>query len=93
MRSQFDPQRHRRRSIRLRGYDYRQPGAYFVTICTHQREMLFGQVEAGHMMLNEFGTLVQQAWDDLATHYDHVNLDAFVVMPDHVCAWDHCVGR
>ncbi|MGD8599358.1 MAG: transposase [Anaerolineae bacterium] len=77
-------QRHHRRSIRLKGYDYRQAGAYFVTICTYQREMLFSRVDDGELILNEFGVLVQQAWEDLVTHYHHVDLDAFVVMPNHV---------
>jgi len=49
----YDPRKHHRQSIRLKGYDYTQPGAYFVTICTHRREMLFGQVVDGGMQLNE----------------------------------------
>lgn len=49
----YDPQRHHRRSIRLRGYDYPQPGAYFITICTYERELLFGDVVDGEIRLNE----------------------------------------
>ncbi len=80
----YDPERHHRRSIRLPGYDYAQPGAYFVTICTHDGEPLFGDVIDGIMQLNRFGRIVQACWYDLPRHYPHVMLDAFVVMPNHV---------
>ena len=71
-------------SIRLKGYDYTQPGAYFVTICTHQRRCLFGDVVGGEMRLNELGDFVWATWHDLPNHVPHVQLDAFVVMPNHV---------
>ena len=78
--------RRRRKSIRLKGWDYSEPGAYFVTICTHNRQPLFGQVVDGEMVLNEYGQIVREAWFDLPNHYAHVELDAFVVMPNHVHA-------
>ena len=78
-----DP-RPRRRSLRLPGYDYSQAGAYFITACIHNRAMLFGGVIDGDVRLNEMGTIVQQTWDDLPTHYHGINLDAFIVMPNHV---------
>jgi putative transposase len=78
-----DP-RPRRRSLRLPGYDYSQVGAYFITVCTQNRVMLFGEVIDCHVRLNEMGTIVQQTWDDLPTHYHGIDLDAFVVMPSHV---------
>lgn len=53
--TRYDPQRHHRRSIRLKEYDYTQPGAYFVTICAHERAPLFGDVVDGEMRLNEMG--------------------------------------
>jgi len=80
----YDPQRHRRRSIRLKGYDYSQPGAYFVTVCTHHLACLFGDVVDGEMELSDVGQIVQACWDDLSNHYQHVRLDAFVIMPNHV---------
>ena len=55
----FDPEKHHRRSIRLKGYDYAQAGAYFVTIVTHDRECLFGDVVDGNMVLSERGKIVQ----------------------------------
>ena len=80
----YDPQRHHRRSIRLRGYDYTQPGAYFITICTRQRAPLFGRVVDGKMALNAWGRIVWACWREIPHHFPHVELDAFVVMPNHV---------
>jgi putative transposase len=80
----YDPEKHHRRSIRLKGYDYTQPGAYFITICTHGRECLFGEIIDGEMHLNEAGQIVVQTWQDLPNHVPNVQLDAFVVMPNHV---------
>ena len=74
----------RRRSMRLPGYDYRQTGAYFVTICTYNRVPLFGEIRGDEMQLNEAGRIVQSVWDKLPEHYPHVELDAWVVMPNHV---------
>ena len=79
-----DPHRHHRRSIRLRGYDYAQPGAYFVTVCTHRFLNLFGEVVEGQIRLNHLGRIVAECWEDLPNHYRHICLDEFVVMPDHV---------
>ena len=78
-----DP-RPRRRSLRLPGYDYSQAGAYFITACTQNRVMLLGEVIDCSVRLNELGTIVQQTWDDLPTHYQGIDLDAFVVMPKHL---------
>ncbi len=80
----YDPRRHRRRSIRLKGYDYTQPGAYFVTMVTHHRRPLFGEVVDGEMRLNMFGEIVEWTWRDLPNHVANIVLDAFVVMPNHV---------
>ena len=78
-----DP-RPRRPSLRLPGYDYSQAGAYFITACTQNRVMLFGEVIDDDVRLNEMGTIVQKTWDDLPTHYRGIDLDAFIVMPNHV---------
>jgi len=80
----YDPERHHRRSIRLGGYDYSQPGAYFVTICTRERELLFGEASEGRMFLNAHGQLVAECWSWLSRRYPYVNLDARVVMPNHL---------
>jgi putative transposase len=73
-----------RRSIRLKEYDYMSAGWYYVTICTHNRECLFGDVNHGKMVLNAFGKLVESTWYDLPNHNTNVNLDQFIVMPNHV---------
>ena len=76
--------RHHRRSIRLKGYDYSLAGAYFVTISTQGRECVFGDVVAGVMRLNEAGRMVSTVWDTLLARFPGVDLDAFVVMPNHI---------
>ena len=75
---------HHRRSIRLPGYDYSQAGAYYVTICTATRQCLFGEVVNGEMHLNWVGTIAHYEWLSLPRRYPGVNLDALVVMPNHV---------
>jgi len=79
----LQPQRNRR-SIRLQGYDYSQAGAYFVTVCAQGRECLFGDVVNGEMQPNDFGTIVADLWEWLASQYGHVELDEWVIMPNHV---------
>jgi putative transposase len=76
--------RHHRRSIRLEGYDYAQPGAYFITICTQDRVCLFGDIVDGVMRLNQTGEIVRQCWMAIPEHFPHAMLDEFVVMPNHV---------
>jgi putative transposase len=75
---------HNRRSIRLKDYDYRQNGTYFVTICSHERLCLFGSVIDGEMALNDWGRITQTCWSEIPAHYPIVELDVFVVMPNHV---------
>ncbi|NCJ08257.1 transposase [Synechococcales cyanobacterium C] len=76
--------RRRRKLLRLQDYDYTRSGAYFVTICVKDRVCLFGEVVDGEMHPNAYGEIVQAVWDGLPDHYDHVVLDAFVVMPNHI---------
>lgn len=80
----YDPTRHHRRSIRLRGYDYAQAGVYFVTLVTKHRARLFGDVVGGEMRLSPAGAVVERCWADISSHFPHVALDAFQVMPDHL---------
>lgn len=72
-----------RRSIRLKGYDYAQQGAYFVTTCVNNRECLFGDVFDEEIILNECGRMVDKWWRELMRKYDTVELDEYVVMPNH----------
>ncbi len=80
----YDPEKHRRRSIRLKGHDYAQAGAYFITICTHQRQCLFGQVVEGQMQLNAIGLAVQARWQTLPQNFPNLILDTWVIMPNHI---------
>jgi putative transposase len=82
-RMKYDPQIHHRRSIRLIGYDYSQPGAYFVTLVTYQRERLFGNIINDEMVLNSSGKIVWEIWSALPKRYPEIGLDEAVVMPDH----------
>ena len=79
----FDPQKHHRRSIRLKGFDYSNAGVYFVTIVAWQREMLFGEIVNGEMRVNEFGKIAAEKWGWLETQYSYVELGAWIVMPNH----------
>jgi REP element-mobilizing transposase RayT len=79
----YDPRRHRRRSIRLRHHDY-AGGLYFVTVCTHDRELLFGDIVDGVMRLSTFGDIVREEWMRTGKLRAQVVFDAFVVMPNHV---------
>ncbi len=75
---------HHRRSVRLKGYDYSLAGAYFVTVCTWNKECLFGKIMDGEMRVNEYGRVVQACWDAIPRHFSYVEVDGFTVMPNHV---------
>ena len=81
----YDPQKHHRRSIRLKGYDYTQPGAYFITFCSYQRAHIFGEVVNGEMILNDVGKIARDEWFKTAELRSYVKLyeDEFVIMPNH----------
>ena len=72
----YDPQTHHRRSIRLPGYDYSQPGAHFVTICTYDREL--------SLQADEVKEAVRSVWLGLPARFPRVVLDEFVIMPNHL---------
>lgn len=80
----FDPQKHHRRSIRLKQYDYAQPGGYFVTIVTYQRDCLFGEIVNEEMQLNELGCIADECWRAIPDHFHDVELGAYVIMPNHM---------
>ncbi len=80
----YNSQKHHRRSIRLKDYDYSQPGVYFVTLCSWNRECLFGEIVDEEMGLNEYGLVVQQEWIQTGTMRSNVTLDEFTIMPNHL---------
>jgi len=82
----YNPDIHHRRSIRLKGYDYSRAGAYFITICTHGRECILGDLVDGEMRLNEYGDIVRGEWLNLPNRFPDIELDAVVIMPNHIHA-------
>jgi putative transposase len=82
----YNPEIPGRRSLRLKDYDYTQPGAYFVTIVAWGRECLFGRVVDGEMRLSAAGRIVEAEWRRLGRQFPNTRLDAFVLMPNHVHA-------
>jgi len=80
----YNPQIHHRRSIRLKGYDYSQAGAYFITICCKDRQCLFGHVADGQMVLNDAGNIAYNEWMKTPELRPIVELDVFVIMPNHM---------
>jgi putative transposase len=80
----YNPEIHHRRSIRLKGYDYSQAAAYFVTICAWNKECIFGHIKNHVIELNEFGEMVTKCWDAIPGHFPYAECDEFTVMPNHV---------
>jgi putative transposase len=80
----FDPQKHHRRSVRLKEYDYSQAGAYYVTIVTWHRILLFGEIVNAESQLSNYGKIVEKWWNEIPNHFPNVRTGAFVVMPNHV---------
>jgi putative transposase len=87
-----DSQRHHRRSIRLKGYDYTRAGAYFITIVAQHRRCLFGEIVDGTMRRNDAGDMVQRVWDAIPEHYPGTDIDTFALMPNHFHAIIVLVG-
>jgi len=75
---------HHRRSIRLKGYDYSQSGAYFITICARNKECLFGEIAGVKMVLNDAGAMAHDEWVKTSEMRQNIKLDEFVVMPNHI---------
>jgi len=74
----FDPQRPHRRSIRLKDFDYSQPGGYFVTIVTYQRDCIFGNIVNEKMELNALGVIADECWRAIPEHFQNTELGAIV---------------
>jgi putative transposase len=85
----YNPDKHHRQSIRLKDYDYASAGAYFITLCTYQKQHLFGEIVAGEMVLNEVGKIVYEEWLRSKEIRKEIELDEFVIMPNHIhgIAW------
>jgi len=81
---QYNHNIHHRRSIRLKHYDYRQAGLYFITLCTQNRQCLFGHITHQKMILNTAGNSAQQCWQNIPLHYPQVRLHEYIIMPNHI---------
>ena len=81
-----------RRSIRLKNYDYTQEGAYYVTVCVDDRKCVFGDAGDGKMILNEYGKIVQNEWYKTREMRKNIDLDEFIVMPNHIHGIINIVG-
>ena len=79
----YNPNKHHRQSIRLKNFDYASAGVYFITICSHQKQHLFGVIDSV-MILNDVGRVANDEWLETPTLRPNVSLDEFIVMPNHV---------
>ena len=79
-----NPKIHHRRSLRLKGYDYTQVGAYFVTIVLQDRLCLFGEIVNTEMQLSQAGEVARRVWDGLPDRFPTITIDTFVIMPNHL---------
>ena len=80
----YNSKKHHRQSLRLKGYDYTQSGAYYVTICTQKRSCLLGTVKDGEMVLNEAGQMIKSVWDELPEKCSGIEIDQYIIMPNHM---------
>ena len=80
----YDPAKLQRRSIRIKGYDYRSPSGYFITLVTQGGVRLSGEMLDGEMHLSNMGQIADECWRLIPGHYPQVELDAFAIMPNHV---------
>ncbi len=80
----YDPEKHHRRSIRLKHYDYRQPGSYYVTICTHEKRCVFGEIKHTIACLNEPGNIAKRNWLALPQRFPTLEMDEYIIMPNHM---------
>jgi len=75
---------YKRRSIRKKHFNYQQSAYYFVTICTAERQHLFGEIVDGIMILNDVGKIVEKYWLSIPQHFPFIKLDIFTIMPNHI---------
>ena len=82
-RMKYNREKHHRRSVHMKGYDYSTPGAYFVTVCAWNRECIFGEIIDVEMKSNEYGNVIHREWMRAGDIRSNVELDEFIVMPNH----------
>ncbi|MCJ7524623.1 MAG: transposase [Candidatus Aminicenantes bacterium] len=82
-----------RRSLRLKGWDYSSPHYYFITICTKDRQCLFGEITNSIITLNTAGEMLNEEWRNIPSRFDFLELDEYIIMPNHVHAILHIICR
>jgi len=80
----YNPHQHQRKSIRLKGYDYRRAGLYFITICTYGKEHLFGEINETKMILNSYGKIAKNCWIQIPKHFPNTTILEYIIMPNHI---------
>lgn len=80
----YDKNIHHRRSVRLSGFDYSSANFYFITICTHEKQCLFGHVHDGEVILNSVGRIIDNCWNDIPKRFPNVILHEYIIMPNHI---------
>lgn len=83
----YNPNIHHRESIRLKDCDYSKEGMYFITICTQNRECLFGNIMDKKMILNDAGKMIEKIYNELPNYFNNIKINDYVIMPNHF----HCV--
>jgi len=82
--TKYNPKIHKRRSIRLSSFDYSSADDYFVTICTKNKECIFGEVKERKIELNRFGYIIKRNVDNIPQQYKNIRINSFIVMSNHV---------
>lgn len=73
-----------RKLNRLKGYDYSMNGYYYITVCAYNRQEVFGEIRNKNMQINQYGQIVEEVWFQIPKHFTNIELDKFIIMPNHV---------
>ncbi len=74
----------KRKPTRLKEYDYSTPGAYFITICAHNKKHLFGEIKNYKMHLNDLSNIINCEIIKIESRYHNIEIDKYVIMPNHI---------
>ena len=84
MNARYNPYKHHRHSIRLKGYNYSQEGLYFITICVRNLDCILSEIHAQSIVLTDYGKIVEKYWLQLPNRFHKIQLDAYMIMPNHL---------
>ena len=80
----YNPIINHRKSIRLKEYDYSQPGEYFITICIYEKKCILGEIVDENILFSPIGEIAKRCWEEIPEHFSNVELDEYVIMPNHI---------